>query len=969
MKYYLAVDIGATSGRHILAHIENGKIVTEEVYRFRTHSTQKKGAWVWECEALAENVIKGMKECKKIGKTPSVMGVSTWGADFVLLDKEKSVLGDAADYRDEMALVNMLFASDQIMSQEDYFGRTGIGRMPFDTLYQFMYLQRQYPGVLEQAGTLLMVPDFINYRLTGIIAPEYTNAVTTGMINADTQTWDEETISAMNFPREIFQDLHSPGKILGKLSDEVKEKVGFDCSVALVASHDTTSAFFAVPSSDPDSVTVSSGTWSILGIVNDKPFRTPLTMESGFTNEGAYPKRFRLSKNLVGMFVLERLKAELCPDADYNTVCQMGKNAGEISSVIDLTNLMYMVAENMAEAIKKECSETGQQIPKTDGEVFQVFFHSLATHYRRTVEDLERISGKAFTSLNIIGGGSRNDYVNQLAADELGITVYAGPPEATVLGNIICQLIIDGEIKDSDQAAEICAASFDIKRYEGGIQDIEKIPFQEYARRLRKEKIKQCQGMAFRTSAGFALANKKESKIFEKDDFAKAEPLYYEIFTARPDINAIIHCSPNYCAKAAKAGKTVPPVLDDMAQIIGTHLPVCAQSDIKGIARKIKKGNACLISQGEASGIIAVGHTLEQALAAILIGEKSVQAWEEGALIGGAKPIGRLTACIMHLVYTKSYSKKNKLTPILDQSELPYEISDKEMELRKEIVKCGLRLREANLVQGTWGNISVRLDDRYMLVTPSGLDYERLSPYEIVRVELATLKYEGRIRPTSEKSIHAGVLLEFSDAQCVIHSHPVNSSVFAAAETSLPVLEEEDKALLGDTVYCCDYGISGSRKLRKAVIDVMNRGYPGGILRHHGMIVRGTSIDDAFNKCNAMERAARRYLDKCKAEQPTEVKTLNSYETEVDSPVGRVTVRLTIDRAKTPIEGEFTAMKNTTPLSNVVMTEDGFKANTMFKTAFLKLPVELTCRFEGEDICGTADTTMGGLEFVAKSCD
>ena len=333
MKYYLAVDIGATSGRHILAHIENGKIVTEEVYRFRTHSTQKKGAWTWECETLAENVIKGMKECKRIGKAPSIMGVSTWGADFVLLDKEKSVLGDAADYRDEMALVNMLFASDQIMAHEGYFGRTGIGRMPFDTLYQLMYLQRQYPGVLEQAGTLLMVPDFINYRLTGIIAPEYTNAVTTGMINADTQTWDEETISAMNFPREIFQDLHSPGKILGKLCDEVKEKVGFDCSVALVASHDTTSAFFAVPSRDPDSVIVSSGTWSILGIVNDKSFRTPLTMESGFTNEGAYPKRFRLSKNLVGMFVLERLKAELCPDADYDTVCQMGKSAGEISSV------------------------------------------------------------------------------------------------------------------------------------------------------------------------------------------------------------------------------------------------------------------------------------------------------------------------------------------------------------------------------------------------------------------------------------------------------------------------------------------------------------------------------------------------------------------------------------------------------------------------------------------------------------
>lgn len=972
MQYYLAVDIGATSGRHILAHLEDGKLITEEVYRFQTHSAQKHGAWVWECEALAENVIKGMAACKEPGKIPAMMGVSTWGADYVLLDRQGKVLGDAADYRDEMALVNMLFESDKILSPTDYFARTGIGRMPFDTIYQLMGVQRMYPHVLEQAGALLMVPSFINYRLTGVICEEYTNAVTTGLISAATQTWDEETIRAMGFPRDIFMELNAPGKIVGPLSEAVQAQVGFNCNVVLTASHDTTSAFFAVPSHDPDSVTVSSGTWSILGIVNEKPLTTPETMAAGFTNEGAYPKRFRLSKNIVGMFVLEKLRSQLSQDATYDDIVAMAQSAGNIRSVVDLTNLMYLLAEDMAEAIKTECAETGQQVPQTDGEVFRVFFHSLVTHYSRAVEALEQITGRSFTSFNIIGGGSRNDYVNRLAADALGIPVHAGPPEATVAGNLICQMIAGGEISGIEEAADVCAASFAVKHYESGIADIDGIPFGAYARRLRREGIKACQGMAFRHGEQFAVADAGGTRIITKADLEREFPAYHLIFSARANVNAIIRTAPRFCAKAARAGRTVPPVLDDTAQIIGPSLRFCDGSDARRLAGILKRDNACLLRDGQQSGVLAVGRTLEQALAATLIAEKSVQALDEGALIGGAKPLSKPFAWLMHRLYNAGYAKMDEKTPVLNADGFSYAISEKEMALREQVVACGKRLRAANLVQGTWGNISVRLDDTYMLVTPSGLDYERLTPYEIVRVNMQTLEYAGNIRPTTEKSIHAALLLSAPQANCVIHSHSVNCSVFAAAKQGLPVIRDEDRALLGTVVPYSKSAIPGSNRLRDAIVAAMGNDGAGCIMGNHGMLVRGVSIDNAFDQCRAMERAARAYLDKCRAEQADDPKNggkRKAYEAEIDTPVGRVTARLTIDRAKNPIEGDFSAMNNTIPLSDVVMTADGFTAKTMFKAAFLKLPVDLTCRFDGDNLCGNAETSMGGLVFTATPCD
>ncbi len=465
MNYYLAVDIGASSGRHVIGYLDEGKIVEEEIFRFPTHSKQIGEKWVWECDALAENVIKGMEICKQRGRVPKMMGIDAWGADYVLLDQNGDLLCNAADYRDEMALVEMMFKADGIIPYAEYYEKTGIGRMPIDTIYQLMALQDKHPEILEKAGILLMIPSFINYRLTGIVKQEYTSAVTTGLINAKTQRWDKGIIRALGFSVGIFTELHAPGAVVGGLSEEVRNRVGFDCRVVLPAAHDTAGAFFAIPAEDKNSVSVSSGTWSILGIINDKPLNTPAAMAAGFTNEGAYPKQYRLSKNIIGMFMLEMIRDNLGGKHDYAQLIEMAEAADEIDSVIDMGNIMYLIVPDMISAIKEDCSQSGQRVPGTGGEVLRVFFNSLVSYYAKTIKELEEVTNRKFSSFNIVGGGSLNDYVNKLSAQATGLPVLAGPAQATITGNLMCQMIAGGDLPDVAAAKAACARTFPAKRF------------------------------------------------------------------------------------------------------------------------------------------------------------------------------------------------------------------------------------------------------------------------------------------------------------------------------------------------------------------------------------------------------------------------------------------------------------------------------------------------------------------------
>lgn len=362
----------------------------------------------------------------------------------------------------------------------------------------------------------------------------------------------------------------------------------------------------------------------------------------------------------------------------------------------------------------------------------------------------------------------------------------------------------------------------------------------------------------------FAIAFEDEiMQILNSDKLKNENPLIYEVFITRKDIIAVIRICPKFCAEAAEKNRDIPPVLDDMAQIVGVKARVCGEVEHKKIVNVLKKNNACLIKGIDAadSGAITVGRTLEHAFATTLILEKSAQAYIEGEYIGGARYMNSLTAWIFHMSYNLSYSKKDEEIKSQTECDIPRSIPNDEFLKRKEIIEFGKKLSEENLVQGTWGNISVRLDDRYMLVTPSGLAYSRLTPYDIVRVDMYTLDYEGKLKPTSEKGMHAALLVGNPDFNCIIHSHPINCSVFAAARKPLPVQNAAEAALIGKEAGYAKAAIPGTKLLVQTVVETIKPGICACIMGSHGMLVCGSSISDAFKKCRAMEKAARDYLD------------------------------------------------------------------------------------------------------------
>ncbi|MBO5270716.1 MAG: rhamnulokinase, partial [Clostridia bacterium] len=263
--YYLAVDIGASSGRHILGHMENGKLVLEEVYRFPNGMKKKDGRLVWEIDALIENVKEGMKECRRLGKIPSFMGIDTWGVDYVLLDENGDRLDDAVGYRDARTEGMDKVVASKIPESELY-ARTGIQKQPYNTIYQLMAVKESTPELLDRAETLLMIPDYLNAVLTQIYANEYTEATTSQLVNAETCQWDYALMETLGIPTRMFRTLLPAGSVLGRLTPAVAEEVGYDLTVMLPATHDTGSAVLAVPTNSDDAIYISSGTWSLMGI-------------------------------------------------------------------------------------------------------------------------------------------------------------------------------------------------------------------------------------------------------------------------------------------------------------------------------------------------------------------------------------------------------------------------------------------------------------------------------------------------------------------------------------------------------------------------------------------------------------------------------------------------------------------------------------------------------------------------------
>ncbi len=467
-EYHLAVDIGASSGRHIIGRLNEGKLELKELYRFENRLITKNGHLCWDIDHLAEAVIEGIRECGRQGYQPSTMGIDTWAVDFVLLDKEGNRITDAVSYRDGRTdTIRQELEEKGILTFAEHYAKTGIQYQKFNTVYQLLALKKEHPEQLEQAECMLMIPDYLNYLLTGLKAQEYTNASTTALVNAAANDWDTELIRKLGLPEKIFMKISQPGTVLGEFSKQIREKTGLNMKVILPATHDTGSAYLSVPAKDDNAVFLSSGTWSLLGVENREAITNEASMEQNFTNEGGYEYRYRYLKNIMGLWMIQNIRREL-KDAkgslpSFPDLIRAAEEASGFEAYVDVDDDRFLAPVSMINEVKKACSDSGQKVPETTGEVMRTVYTSLADDYRRAVESLEKLTGKTFTSINIVGGGSQDMYLNQLTADATGLTVYAGPTEGTALGNLLVQMISEKEIASLQEARNIIRESFDIK--------------------------------------------------------------------------------------------------------------------------------------------------------------------------------------------------------------------------------------------------------------------------------------------------------------------------------------------------------------------------------------------------------------------------------------------------------------------------------------------------------------------------
>ena len=464
-KYYLAVDIGASSGRLILGHLENGKMELEEVHRFENGMVKKDGELCWEFDRLFQEIKNGLKKCKEIGKIPVSMGVDTWGVDFVLMDKDDKVLGNTVGYRDHRneGMDEEVFKT---ISLEDLYARTGIQKAIFNTVYQLMAVKTKHPEYLEQAESMLHVPDYFHYLLRGKKTCEYTEATTGQLVNAETKDWDYELIDKLGYPRKMFQKLIMPGTSVGHFTEEVKAEVGFDVEVVAPATHDTGSAVLAVPANDDDFIYISSGTWSLMGIEREKADCSKKSCEMNFTNEGGYAGRFRYLKNIMGLWMIQSVRHEYDDKYGFAEICQMAEEAKDFPSRVDANDECFLSPESMIEEVKDYCRRTGQKVPETLGEIATVIYTSLAECYAKTAKELEELTGRTFSRIHVVGGGSNAGYLNELTARATGKEVHAGPGEATAIGNITAQMLKAEEFKSIEEARTTIHESFGIKVYQ-----------------------------------------------------------------------------------------------------------------------------------------------------------------------------------------------------------------------------------------------------------------------------------------------------------------------------------------------------------------------------------------------------------------------------------------------------------------------------------------------------------------------
>ncbi|MBQ2730185.1 MAG: rhamnulokinase [Clostridia bacterium] len=467
MKKYLAIDLGASSGRGILGKIEDGKLTLQEVHRFSNDPVETESGFFWDTLRLLYEIKAAILKCS-LGEGVDIIGIDTWGVDYAYIDSTGAMMAPSYQYRDARTTPMM----DKVYSRVPYselYKITGIESMSFNTIFQIADDIERRPWLPENADKLLLTPDLLGYLLTGKAASEYTIASTTALMDAEKREFSKELFSEFDIEEELFAPIVMPGNILGKLTKKIDEETGHSGAVVVnVGSHDTSSAIAAVPATDDGFLFISSGTWSLMGIESDTPVINDITRKYSFTNEGGTFGKINIMKNIMGLWLIQESRRQWKREGknySFDEMSDAALKAEPFASIINPDDPMFNAAGDMPGKIREYCKKTGQKVPVDMGAVVRTIFESLALRYRWTAEKLEELTGKNYGTINIVGGGTKDELLCRFTANGTGRTVVAGPVEATAIGNIMAQAMAAGEISSVSEAREIVRNSFETKTY------------------------------------------------------------------------------------------------------------------------------------------------------------------------------------------------------------------------------------------------------------------------------------------------------------------------------------------------------------------------------------------------------------------------------------------------------------------------------------------------------------------------
>jgi rhamnulokinase len=457
----VAVDLGASSGRIVVAHYDSGSLALQEVHRFPTPMFRDAdtGYTCWDLELIESQVVHGLKRAKALAPVQSV-GIDAWGVDYVLLDRERQRVGPAISYQDHRTDGVMDEVFGRIPAEQIY-RRTGIQFLPFNTLYQLAQTARVHPDWMERAQHFLMLPDYLNYRLCGVLSNEYSNATTTQMFGLASDNWDSDLLAAGGLARAELLSPVDPGTVLA----EIGQPFGTGQHVQLIApaSHDTASAIAAIPFQDEHEAFISSGTWSLMGFESPTPCIDALAQGFNFSNEGGVEHRYGVLKNIVGLWQVQQIAREV--GLGHAELVVAASQASPWVSLINPSDPRFLAPPSMSAAIQAFCRETEQPVPGDPGSLARCVFDSLALNYRSVQGEIEALRGHPLSLIRIVGGGSQNRLLNQLCADACQVPVKAGPVETSAIGNAYVQLIALGVFRSLGEARELIRRSYPVETF------------------------------------------------------------------------------------------------------------------------------------------------------------------------------------------------------------------------------------------------------------------------------------------------------------------------------------------------------------------------------------------------------------------------------------------------------------------------------------------------------------------------